>query len=156
MMRGIMERIHNAGKAAEGHNRDRRGIRQGRLQGRAAGHQQEGSNRSQPPRPAHRPGRSTFEKNRPMSAIYFQQTMEDESDHTIMDVPRDVKILADMVQECIEPGSTVMTDEHAGYKRLKKLGYDHHTVNRGEGEYAFGEHNEIHTNSCECRIGLLV
>ena len=29
-----------------------------------------------------------------------------------------------------------MTDEHAAYKSLKKMGYDHRTVNLGEGGYA--------------------
>ena len=91
----------------------------------------------------------------PMVTIYFQRATEDEPDITIMNVPRNGKTLADMVQECIGPGSTVMTDEHAAYKRLKERGYDHHTVNHGEGEYASGECNEIHTNNCECRIGLL-
>ena len=102
----------------------------------------------------HGPGRSTFEKNMPMVTIYFQRATEDEPDITIMDVPRDGKTLADMVQERIGPGSTVMTDEHTAYRSLKGRGYDHHTVNHGEGEYASGERNEIHTNNSECRIGL--
>lgn len=34
----------------------------------------------------HGPGRSTFEKNRPMSTIYFQRATGDEPDVTIMDV----------------------------------------------------------------------
>ena len=59
-----------------------------------------------------------------------------------------------MVEERIEAGSTVMTNEHTGYKNLEKSGYGHHTVNHGEGEYASGKGNEIHTNNCECRIGL--
>ena len=37
----------------------------------------------------------------------------------------------------------------------KKSGYDRHTIHHSEGEYASGEHNEIHTNNCECRVGLL-
>ena len=51
----------------------------------------------------HGPGRSTFEKNRPMVTTYFQRATEDEPDHTIMDVPRDGKTLADMVYERIKP-----------------------------------------------------
>ena len=102
----------------------------------------------------HGPGRSTFEKNRPMVTIYFQRATEDEPGVTIMGVTRDGKTLADMVQEHIEPSSTVMTDEHTAYKSLKERGYDHHTINHGEGEYASGERNKIHTNNCECRIGL--
>ena len=47
----------------------------------------------------HGPDRSTFEKNRPIVAIHFRRATEYEPDHTIMDVPRDGKTLADMVQE---------------------------------------------------------
>lgn len=72
-----------------------------------------------------------------------------------MDVPRDGKTLAGMVQERIGPGSTVTTDEHTGYRSLKGWGYDHHSICYGEGEYAPDENNETHTNNCECRIGLL-
>ena len=100
------------------------------------------------------PAAAPFQKSKPMVTIYFQRATEDELDVTIMDVPRDGKTLADMVRERIEPGSTVMTDEHTAYKGLKERGYDHHTVNHGEGEYASGMLNEIHTNNCEYRIGL--
>ena len=54
-----------------------------------------------------------------------------------------------------KPGSTVYTDEYKAYNSLEKIGYDHHTVNHSEGEYASGEDNEIHTNNCECLVGLL-
>ena len=100
------------------------------------------------------PAAARLRRTMPMSTIYFQRATEDEPDITIMDVPRNGKTLADMVQERIGPGSTVMTDEHTAYKNLKERGYDHHTVNHGEGEYASGECNETHTNNCECRIGL--
>lgn len=59
-----------------------------------------------------------------------------------------------MVQECIEPSSTVMTNEHIIYKSLKERGYDHHTVNHDEDEYTSGERNEIHTHNYEYRIGM--
>ena len=65
------------------------------------------------------PSRSTFEKNRPMSTIYFQRAAEDEPNHTIMYVPRDGKTLAYMVQERIVPGSTVMTDGHTGCRYVE-------------------------------------
>ena len=45
----------------------------------------------------HGPGRSTFEKNRPMVTVYFQRATEEEPDITIVDMPRDGKTLADMV-----------------------------------------------------------
>jgi len=41
----------------------------------------------------------------------------------------------------------VITDEHTAYKSLKERECDHHTVNHGEGEYASGRLNEIHTNT---------
>lgn len=102
------------------------------------------------------PGRGTFEKNSPMTTIYHQRAAGNEPDVTIFDVPRDhSKTLAGMAAERFEPGSTVMTDEHPAYKSLEERGYDHYTVNHGEGEYASGERNEIHTNNCECRAGLV-
>ena len=101
------------------------------------------------------PGRGTFQKNTPMVTIYHQRAAENSQDWTIFDVPRDGRTLLRMVGERIEAGSTVMTDEHSGYKNLKKSGYDHHAIHHSEGEYASGEHNEIHTNNCECRVGLL-
>ena len=103
----------------------------------------------------HRPGRSTFEKDKPMATIYHQRATTDEPDVTILDVPRGDATLAGMVRERIKPGSTVMSDEHNAYKSLGGTGYDHHTVNHGEGEYAAGDRNEIHSNNCECRVGLL-
>ena len=103
-----------------------------------------------------RPGRGTFEKDSPMITIYHQRATDDELDITIFDVPRDrSKTLVDGVSERFEHGSTLMTDEHPAYKNLEKAGYIHHTVNHSEGEYASGENNEIHTNNCECRIGLM-
>ena len=49
----------------------------------------------------------------------------------------------------------MITDEHKAYRSLEAIGYVHPAVNHGEGEYASGEHNEIRTNNCECRIDLL-
>ena len=66
------------------------------------------------------PGRGTFEKNSPMVTIYHQRATGDEPDITIFDVPRGhSRMLADMVGERFEPGSTVMTDEHPAYKSLR-------------------------------------
>ena len=58
----------------------------------------------------YRPGRSTFEKNRPMVTMHFQRATEDEPDIMIMNMPHNGKTLADMVQECMDSDSTVMTD----------------------------------------------
>ena len=64
--------------------------------------------------------------------------------------------MAQIVADTIKPGSTVLyTDEYKAYNSLEKIGYDHHTVNHSEGEYASGGNNNIHTNNCECLVGLL-
>jgi len=102
------------------------------------------------------PGRGTFKKNVPMVTIYHQRATGDEPDVTIFEVPRgNGRTLAEMVAGKFEPGSTVITDEHPAYKSLGEMGYGHLAINHSEGEYASGEHNDIHTNNCECRIGLL-
>ena len=102
------------------------------------------------------PGRSTFEKNTPMMTVYHQRATEDEPGLTIFEVPvNDGKTLAWRVTEKFERGSRVSTDEHTAYNSLGEAGYDHPTVNHSEGEYASGDLNEIHTNNCECRVGLL-
>ena len=117
-----------------------------------------GENRTIPSRRGlpHGPGRLTFEKNTAMVTIYHRRTTHDEPDVTILDVLRgDGRTLAEMVAEKFEPGSTVITDEHQAYKSLGVIGYDRPAVNHGEGKCASGEHNEVHTNHCECQIGLL-
>jgi len=50
------------------------------------------------------------------------------------------------ITENVTPGSTVSTDEWVSYKRLKKLGYNHGTVNHADEEWARDEH---HTNTLE-------
>ena len=60
-----------------------------------------------------------------------------------------------MVQNRIKKGSKAMTDEHSGYKKLGEVGYAHATVNHSGGEYASVPNNEVHSNNCECRAGLL-
>lgn len=73
----------------------------------------------------------------------------DEPDVAIPEVTRgDGRTLAGR----FEPGSTGTTDEHPAYKNPEEIGYAHPVVNRGEGEYASGGHDEIHTDNCECRI----
>ncbi|MXY60570.1 MAG: transposase [Cenarchaeum sp. SB0665_bin_23] len=102
------------------------------------------------------PGRGTFKKNVPMVTIYHQRATGDEPDVTIFKVPRgNGRTLAEMVAGKFEPGSTVITDEHPACKSLGEMGYGHLAINHSEGEYVSGKHNDIHTNNCECRIGLL-
>jgi hypothetical protein len=46
----------------------------------------------------------------------------------------------------VQPGSTLHTDEHAGYRGLGGLFYEHETINHGAGEYV---RDGITTNSIE-------
>ncbi len=102
--------------------------------------------------PAGAPSRRT----RRMITVYHQRATEDEPGLTIFEVPvNDGKTLAWRVTEKFERGARVITDEHTAYNSLGEAGYDHPTVNHSEGEYASGDLNEIHTNNCECRVGLL-
>ena len=51
-----------------------------------------------------------------------------------------------MVQETVEEGSTVYTDQNAGYKGLVKKNYKHQAVNHSMGEYIRGQ---AHTQGVE-------
>ena len=51
-----------------------------------------------------------------------------------------------MVQENVEEGTMVYTDQHMGYKGLKKKNYRHESVNHGVGEYIRGK---AHTQGVE-------
>ena len=53
--------------------------------------------------------------------------------------------LANFVLETVEAGETVYTDDHRGYKSLKKA-YEHGTVKHSVGEYVNGQ---AHTNGIE-------
>ncbi len=46
----------------------------------------------------------------------------------------------------IEPGSTVYTDDHGGYRNVKNVGYKHQSVNHSAGEYVRGN---VSTNGIE-------
>ena len=54
--------------------------------------------------------------------------------------------LQPIIQQFVEEGSRVITDELNAYNGLSKLGYDHSVVNHGAEEYANGD---IFTNSIE-------
>ena len=41
-----------------------------------------------------------------------------------------------LIKATIQPGTLVYTDEYAIYNRLDEWGYDHESVNHGDGEYA--------------------
>jgi len=56
------------------------------------------------------------------------------------------KTLTRAILENVEPGSTVYTDEHAGYRYLGSLSYTHETVEHGRKEYVRGP---VTTNGIE-------
>ena len=51
-----------------------------------------------------------------------------------------------LIQEHVAKGTPVHTDEWWAYRHLNWLGFDHHTVAHGKGEYA---RDGVHTNSIE-------
>ena len=55
-------------------------------------------------------------------------------------------ILRGIVQESVEEGAMVYTDQNAGYKGLAKKNYRHESVNHSAGEYIKGQ---AHTNGVE-------
>ena len=55
-------------------------------------------------------------------------------------------LLRGMVEESVEEGSTVYTDQNRGYIGLKKKNYKHQSVNHSVGEYIKGQ---AHTNGVE-------
>ena len=90
-----------------------------------------------------------------MMTVAYQRADNTERDCVVYNVHEDGKKLADIVEETVELGSRVYTDEYKAYSSLGKRGYEHETVNHSEGECASGEDNKIHTNNCECLVGLL-
>ena len=56
------------------------------------------------------------------------------------------KTLQPIIEENVESGSTIHTDELKSYGGLSKAGYDHETVNHGAGEYVNGD---SHVNGME-------
>ena len=61
--------------------------------------------------------------------------------------------IAPLIKNTISPGTLIYTDEYSIYARLSQWGYDHKTVNHGQGEYARDEDGdgfgEIHVNTME-------
>ena len=59
--------------------------------------------------------------------------------------------IAPLIKNTISPGTLIYTEEYSIYARLSQWGYDHKTVNHGQGEYARDEDGfgEIHVNTME-------
>lgn len=90
-----------------------------------------------------RRGRGTMETDRPPLMGIIQrggllrlQVMENVQKTTI----------EPFIQQTIQEGSTIYTDEYNIYNGLTMLGYTHDTVNHSAGEYARGE---VHCNTIE-------
>jgi len=58
----------------------------------------------------------------------------------------DSKTLEGIIDNTVDSGSTVYTDENKSYSGLNKKGYKHETVNHGVGEYI---KEQIHTNGMD-------
>lgn len=58
-----------------------------------------------------------------------------------------------LIEQTIQPGTLIYTDEYNIYARLTEWGYLHKTVNHAEGEYARDEDgdgfHEVHVNTME-------
>ena len=98
------------------------------------------------------PGRDIYEKDTPMVTIAYRRPDKTEREHIVHVVSTGVKKLADTVAATFEPGSCICTDDYNSYNFLEKTGYDHHTVNHSEGEYASGKNT---TDNRECLAGPL-
>ena len=63
------------------------------------------------------------------------------------------KTIKPFIKEAIAPGTLVYTDEYSIYARLCAWGYEHKSVNHGQGEYARDEDGdgfcEVHVNTME-------
>ncbi len=61
--------------------------------------------------------------------------------------------IAPLIQQTIQPGSQLYTDEYDIYNHLSEVGYTHKTVNHSAGEYARDEDgdgfHEVHVNTLE-------
>jgi len=60
-------------------------------------------------------------------------------------ISRGARAISAFVKASVEPGSTLMTDDYAGYEKVGKL-YDHNVINHSKLEYVVGL---THTNSIE-------
>ena len=98
------------------------------------------------------PGRGTYRKDTPTVTVAYRRPDKTGREHIVHAVSTGVKKLADTVAATFEPDSRIYTDDYKSYNSLEKTGYDHHTVNHSEGEYASGKNT---TNNRECLVGLL-
>ena len=104
-------------------------------------------------RTPHTQGRSTKTKTPVFGmmerAIIINENGEEENMtyvHALVVEKTNKDTLQPIIEQFVEQGSTVITDELNAYKGLNSIGYHHHIVNHGAQEYANGD---IFTNSIE-------
>ena len=95
-------------------------------------------------------GRGTLEKERPPVFGMMQRCGQ-----VVINMLDNVqqKTIEPLLKETIAPGTRVYTDEYSIYARLHAWGFDHKSVNHGQGEYARDEDGdgfcEVHVNTME-------
>ena len=95
-------------------------------------------------------GRGTLEKEKPPIFGMIQRSGE-----VIIQMLANVqqKTLKPIIKSVIIPGTKIYTDEYDIYARLSEWGYNHKTVNHGDGEFARDEDgdgfHEVHVNTME-------
>ena len=96
------------------------------------------------------PGRGTLATEKPPVFGMIQRTGE-----VVIRLMANVQqaSIKPIIQAVVMPGTLVYTDEYAIYGRLTEWGYEHKTVNHGQGEYARDEDgdgfHEVHVNTME-------
>lgn len=104
-------------------------------------------------RTPHTQGRSTVTKT-PVFGMMERSTIVNEKGveedmsyvHAIVVENTNMATLQPLIQQFVEEGSTVITDELGAYNGLEELGYTHEVVHHGEEEYVDGD---VFTNSIE-------
>lgn len=96
-----------------------------------------------------KPGRGTWETDKvPVLGLVDRQGQV----YLLVCANVQTKTIQPFVAHLVARGATVYTDEYAIYNFLRRLGYDHATVNHSRGEYA---RNEVHVNTVEGLWSLL-
>lgn len=96
------------------------------------------------------PGRGTLAGEKPPVLGMIQRNGE-----VVLHILENVqqRTIKPILTKTIQLGTTVFTDEYNIYARLKQWGYQHFTVNHGQGEYARDDDNdgfhEVHVNTIE-------
>lgn len=96
------------------------------------------------------PGRGTLEKEKPPILGMVQR-----GGLLVLHMLANVQMatIEPIIMSHVAPGSEVHTDEYAIYNRLEQWGFEHKTVNHGQGEFARDDDGdgfcEVHVNTIE-------